>query len=170
MTMMLERLKFAMALSPIADGLDGTKRSDVYSLRAHGRILFVVAMGVATGGTATTVLTVNACDNVTPSNRTAIGFWYREIIGTTNTGDTDGAITRAAAAGFTTTAGGAKIVLVEADAKDVAAASVNSTYGNHFVELTSVEGVNDPVVTSIVAILGGGPNRYARTINATVIV
>ena len=170
MTMMLERLKFAMALSPIADGLTGTKRSDVYSLRAHGRILFVVAMGVATGGTATTVLTVNACDNVTPSNRTAIGFWYREIIGSTNTGDTDGAITRAAAAGFTTTAGGAKIVLVEADAKDVAAASVNSTYGNHFVELTSTEGVDDPVVTSIVAILGGGPNRYAKSVGATVIV
>src|SRR3990172_3813270 len=108
MSKMLQSLKFAMALSPVADGLDGTKRSDVYSLRDHGRILFVVAMGVATGGTATTVLTVNACDNVTPSNRTAIPFWYREIIGTTNTGDTDGAITWAAATGFTTTAGGGK--------------------------------------------------------------
>lgn len=120
-------------------------------------------MGVATGGTATTVLTVNACDNVTPSTRSAIPFWYREIIGTTNTGDTDGAITRAATTGFTTTAGGAKLVLVEADAKDCAAAG----YG--FVELTSVEGVDDPVVASIVAILGGSPNRYARQVNATVI-
>jgi len=163
MTQLLERLKFAMALSPIADGLDGTKRSDVYSLRDHGRILFVVAMGVATGGTATTVITVNACDNVTPSTRSAIGFWYREIIGSGSIGDTDGAITRAGVAGFTTTAGGAKLVLVEADAKDCAAVG----YG--FVELTSVEGVNDPVVTSIVAILGGDPNRYAKAINATVI-
>jgi len=165
MSLMLENMKFAMALSPIADGLDSTKRSDVYSMRDHGRILFVIAMGVATGGTATTVITVNACDDVTPSNRSAIAFWSREIIGTTNTGDTDSAITRRAAAGFTTTAGGAKIVLVEADAKDMAA----SGYG--FIELTSVEGVNDPVVTSIVAILGRGPNRYSRgAANATVIV
>jgi hypothetical protein len=163
MSKMLQTLKFAMALSPVADGLDGTKRSDVYSLRDHGRILFVVAMGVATGGTATTVLTVNACDNVTPSNRTAIPFYYREIIGTGSIGDTDGAITRAAAAGFTTTAGGAKLVLVEADAKDLP-----TNYG--FVELTSIEGVNDPVVTSIVAILGGAPSRYTEDVNATAIV
>ena len=163
MTMMLERFKFAKGLDPVADAFSGTVRSDVYSLRDHGRILFVVYVGV--GATGSSTITVNACDNVTPSNRTAIAFWYREI----TTGDTDGAITRAAAAGFVTTVGSSRIVLVEADAKDVAAASVNSTYGNHFVELTAIESVNDPVLGGICAILGGGPNRYAKAINATVI-
>lgn len=33
MSLMLERLKFAMALSPVADALTTTKRSDVYSLQ-----------------------------------------------------------------------------------------------------------------------------------------
>src|SRR3989337_3151453 len=103
MTMMLERFKFAKGLDPVADAFSGTVRSDVYSLRAHGRILFVVYVGV--GATGSSTITVNACDDVTPSNRTAIPFWYREIIGTTDTGDTDGAITRAGVTGFTTTAG-----------------------------------------------------------------
>lgn len=166
MTMMLERLKFAKGLDPVADAFDNaaSPASDVYSLRGHGRILFVVYIGV--GATGTQTWTVEACDNVTPSNTTTIPFWYREIL----TGDTDGAITRAAAAGFTTTAGSSKIVLVEAEAKDVAAASVNSTYGNHFVRLKqSAEPVNSPCLGGILAILGGGPNRYAKSVNATVI-
>ena len=164
-SMMLQELKLAKGIDPVADALAGTVNSDVYSMRGHGRILFIVYCGVATGGTATAVFTVDACDNVTPSNTTAIAFWYREIV----TGDTEGAITRAAAAGFTCTAGSSKIVLIEVDARDVAAASVNSTVGNHFVRLHSVEGVNDPVVAGVLAILGGGPNRYIEDINATVI-
>ena len=164
-TMMLQELKLAKGIDPVADALAGTVNSDVYSLRGHGRILFIVYCGVATGGTATAVFTVDACDNVTPSNTTAIPFWYREIV----SADTEGAITRAAAAGFTCTAGSSKIVLIEVDARDVAAASVNSIVGNHFVRLHSVEGVNDPVVAGVLAILGGGPNRYIEDINATVI-
>ena len=46
----------------------------------------------------------------------------------------------------------------------------DSVVGNHFVRLHSVEGVNDPVVAGVLAILGGGPNRYIEDVNATVIV
>lgn len=165
-SMMLQEIKFAKGIDPIGDALAGTVNSDIYSMRGHGRILFVVYCGLATGGTATAVFTVDACDDVTPSNTTAIPFWYREIV----TGDTEGAITRATSAGFTCTAGSSKIILIEVDAADVAAANVNSTYGNHFVRLHSVEGVNDPVVAGLNVILGGGPNRYIEDINATVIV
>jgi len=167
MSQMLQNLKFAKGLDPVVDAFDNAAvpASDVYSLRNHGRILFVIYIGV--GATGTQTLTVEACDDVTPSNTTTIPFWYREIL----TGDTDGAITRAAAAGFTVTAGSSKIILIEADAKDVAAASVNSTYGNHFVRLKqSAEPVNSPCLGGIMAILGGGPNRYIEDVNATVIV
>lgn len=166
MTMMMERLKFAKGIDPVADAFDNAAApaSDVYSMRDHGRILFVIYIGV--GATGTQTMTVEACDDVTPSNTTTIPFWYRQIL----TGDTESAITRAAAAGFTITAGSSKIVLIEADAKDVAAASVNSTYGNHFVRLKqSAEPVNSPCLGGVMAILGGGPNRYTRQVNATVI-
>jgi hypothetical protein len=150
MTMLLETLKFAKGLDPVADAFDNaaTPKSDV-----------VVYIGVGTTGTQT--WTVEACDDVVPTTAETIPFWYREIL----TGDVDGAITRAAAAGFTVTAGSSKIILIEADAKDVAAAG---NYG--FVRLKqSAEPVNSPCLGGILAILGGGPARYSEDVNATVI-
>lgn len=158
MSLMMHRLKFAKGIDPVANAFASTVRSDVYSMRGHGRILFVMYVGVGTTGTST--ITVNACDDVTPSNRSAIPFWYRQIL----SGDTDSAITRAATSGFTTTAGSSKIVLVEADAKDMAA----SGYG--FIECTMVESAASAVLGGILAILDGKPGRYDEDVNATVIV
>lgn len=157
MTMLMERLKFAKGIDPVADAFSGTVRSDVYSMRDHGRGLFVIYCGV--GATGTSTITVNACDDVVPTTRSAIQFWYRQILAT----DVDSAITRAATTGFVTTAGSSKIILVEVDAKDLA----SSGYG--FVELTAVESVDSPVLGGICFIAGGGPNRYARQVNATLL-
>ena len=150
-------------LDPIADAFAGTVYSDVYSMRGYGNILFVIYAGV--GATGTSTLTVEACDNVTPSNTTAIVFWYREMTAT----DVEGAITKAAVGGYTTTAGSSKVILVEAKAADVAAASVNSTVGNHFVRLAAVESAVSPVLGGIHAVLGGEPSRYLEDVKATVI-
>lgn len=158
MTLMMERLKFSKGLDPVADVFDTVQRSDVYSMRDHGRGLFVVYIGV--GATGTSTFTINACDDVVPTTRSAVPFWYRQIL----TGDTESAITRATTAGFTNTAGSSKIILMEVDAKDLTAAG----YG--FVELTSTESVNSPVLGSVLFIGGGGPARYAKQINATQIV
>ena len=159
MTLMMENLHFAKGIDPIADAFAGTVNSDVYSMRGHGRGLFVVYVG--DGATGTSTLTVEACDDVTPSNTTAIGFWYREITST----DVQGAITRAAAAGFVTTAGSSKIVLVEVDAKDLA----DDGGGFGFVRLHAVESVNSPVLGGVMFIAGGNPNRYAKSVSATVL-
>lgn len=157
MTLMMERLHAAKGIDPVADGFAGTVYSDVYSLRDHGRILFVVYVGVGTTGTST--ITVEACDDVTPSNTSAIAFWSREITAT----DVQGAITRQASTGFTTTAGSSKIVLVEADAKDLA----SSGYG--FIRAKLVEVANDPVLGGIMVLLDGGPGRYQEDVSATVL-
>lgn len=158
MAQLLQTLKFAKGIDPVADAFAATVRSDVYNIEAHGRVLFVIYCGV--GATGSSTITVNACDNVTPSTRSAIPFWYREIL----TGDTDGTIVRAATTGWVTTVGSSKIILVEADAKDCAAVG----YG--FVELTAVESVDSPVLGGVLAILGGMPNRYTEDVNRTVIV
>lgn len=119
--LLMERLHLAKGIDPVADAFAGTTAAtDVVSLRGYDRVLFVVYIGVGVTGTQT--WTVEACDDVTPTNTTAIAFWYREVL----TGDTEGAITRAAAAGFTVTAGSSKLALIEAAAEDVAAASVKA--------------------------------------------
>ncbi len=161
MSLLLETLKLAKGIDPVADAFDNATVpvSDVYSMRDHGRILFLVYIGVGVTGTQT--WTVEACDDVVPTTTTTIPFWWREIL----TGDTDGAITRAAAAGFTVTAGSSKIVAFEADAKDLAAT------GRGFIRAKqTAEPVNSPCLGGLMVILGGGPNRYAKQINATVIV
>ena len=160
MALMIENLHFAKGIDPIADAFAATVNSDIYSMRGHGRGLFVIYAGV--GATGTSTLTVEACDDVTPSNTTAIPFWYRQIL----TGDTPSAITRAAAAGFVTTAGSSKIILVEVDAKDLA----DDGGGYGFVRLHAVESVDSPVLGGVMFIAGGNPNRYARQVSATVIV
>ncbi|KKL87401.1 hypothetical protein LCGC14_1935090 [marine sediment metagenome] len=158
----LELLKCAPSLDPVADAFAGTVNSDVHNMAQFDEAMFIIYWGV--GATGTTVITVEACDDVTPTNQTAIVFWYREI----QTGDTDGAWTKAAVAGFTTTAGSQSIIQIMVKAADVAAASVNSTVGNPYVRLNCVEGVNSPILGGIMFL--GIAGRYQEDINATTIV
>jgi hypothetical protein len=158
----LEGLKFAPTFAPVADFLAGTKNSDVHNMAGFDGAMFVLHWGV--GATGTTLITVEACDDVTPSNTTAIVFWYREI----TSGDTDGAWTKATAAGFTTTAGSNHIIQIFVDASDVAAASVNNTVGNKYVQLDCVEATDNPILGGGLFIGIGG--RYQEDVNATTIV
>jgi hypothetical protein len=141
--LLMERLHVIKGLDPVADGLAGTVRSDVVDMSDFLRVLFVVHGGVATGGTGASTFTVEASDDVTPSNVTAIPFKSREIATT----DTEGAITDRAVAGYVGTAGSSKITLIEVHESALAAT------GYRYVSLKAVESVNDPVVTAIV-ILG----------------
>jgi len=124
-------------LAPVADAFSGTVRSDVFNMKNYNGCTFLIYKGVGTTGTST--ITVNACDNTTPSNRTAIPFRYR----VNTSSDTWGAVTAVAATGFATTAGSNHMYEIIVDAAELAKAG----YG--FVELTAVEVVNDPVLGGI---------------------
>jgi hypothetical protein len=154
----LEHAHYVKGIDPVADAFSGTVYSDIVSMRAYEKCEFIVYGGVATGSTGTSVLTVEACDDVSASNVSAIAFWYREVV----TGDTEGTLTKATTAGFTATAGSSKIAILEISQEDLAA----SGYG--FVRLKAVESVNDPVV-GCVLIRQSGP-RYGKSAKATTIV
>lgn len=150
MSLLLEKIKFAKGLDPVADAFAGTVNSDVVSMRGHKRVVFAVIVGV--GATGTSTFTVEACDDVVPTTTEAIPFWSREIL----TGDTESAITRRAAAGFVNTAGSSKIVLIEVDAEDLAEAG---DYG--FVRLHAVESVDSPVLGGIFVMAADGAAQEA---------
>lgn len=154
--LLMERLKFIKGLDPVADAFSGaTVYTDVVNMAGLSRLVFVVYAGV--GATGSSTLTVQACDDTTPSNRTAIAFHYREI----TTGDTEGALTAAATTGFVTTAGSSKIVLVEVSEDALSA----SGYG--YVQLKAAESANDPVLGGILVI---GEAKVASALKATAIV
>ena len=137
------------------DIFNGSPATDVISLKNAQGVLFVVACNANAGSGAATI-TIHACDNVTPSNTTDIAFNY-QLISTT---DIPGTLTTAVAATGVTSVGTANtMLLIEVDAAAVAAASVNSTYGNEFVRLKATETQSDAVDGAIMAFLFG--LRYA---------
>lgn len=131
----------AKGLDPVADAFSGTVYTDIFSLRNFASAVFIIYAGV--GATGTSTITVEASDDTSGSNVTAVPFRYRQIL----TGDTAGALTEVAATGFTTTAGSSKIVVVEVDASEI------GKTGYEFVRLKAVESVDSPVLGGVLAIL-----------------
>lgn len=138
----LEQVHLVKGLDPVADAFDGTVRSDVVNLKNYGKVVFLVYKGVGTTGTST--ITIEASDDVTPSNTTAVAFAYRRAC---NSGDAQGTVTQATTAGFTTTAGSSEFYIVEIDAQDLAAS------GYHYASLKAVESVNSPVLAGIAILM-----------------
>ena len=153
-----ENHHFVKGLDPIANAFAGTVRSDVVNMKNYHKATFVVFCGVGLVGTS--VITVNACPDVTPSARSAVPFHYREI----TTGDTPGTLTAALAAGYTSTAGSSKIIVVEVDSQ--ALAQDGNDY--EYVELNMVESAVGAVLGGLLVILSDP--RYAQNIHAPAIV
>ncbi len=154
MSLLLEELQFIKGLDPVADAFDSTVYSDVVDMKEFEEVTFVVYVGV--GATGTSTLTVQACDDIVPSNRTPVPFWSREIV----TGDTEGAITARTSAGFVTTAGSSKLVLVTLTEQQLA------DTGYRYVQLKAIESVNSPVLAGILVI---GDKKNERAINPSAI-
>ncbi len=128
------------------DLFNGDPASDVISMANYRSIIFLIAKNAGATGTAT--ITVESCDDVTPSTTTAIPFTYRA----TTSGNAAGAVTAATAAGFTTTAGADQLYEIEIDAADLGT--------DDFVRLQCTEVVDSPVDGAIICILGGA--RYGH--------
>ena len=137
-----ENVHYVNALPPVADAFAGaTATSDVINVRGESGIEFLVYRGVGTTGTST--ITVLACDDVTPSNTTAVAFWYKEI--TSDPGDTEW--TLATSAGFLTTAGSNAMFRIWVPADLIGAAG----YG--YARINAAEGTDAAVLGGILAIL-----------------
>jgi len=137
--------------------------SDVINLAHQHNLTFLLIKGAGATGTAT--ITVEACDDVTPSNTTAIPFKYRRNVGGT---DTWGALTDALAAGFVTTANANDMYEISVDPAEVIRATVNGTIENHYVRMTMTQVVADAVDCTILVIL---PRQgYPQDVPLTVLV
>lgn len=122
--------------------------SDVINVTNQHCVTFILIKGAGAVGTGT--VTVQACDDVTPSNTTAIPFQYRRMVGT---GNTWGALTVATAAGFVTTAAANDLYEITVDPAEVTNATVNALRNNHFVRLHIVSVDATAVNRAILVIL-----------------
>jgi len=137
--------------------------SDVINVANQHSVTFVLIKGAGAVGTGT--VTVQACDDVTPNNTTAIPFQYRRMVGT---GNTWGALTVATNAGFATTAAINDLYEITVDVAEVTNAIVNATRGNHYVRLHIVSVDATTVNRAILVILPR--QRYKQQVPISAIV
>lgn len=153
--LLMERLHFAKGIDPVADAFDSTVASDVINFKNLHRVAFVIICGV--GATGSSTFTVEACDDVTPTTQSAIGFYWREI----TSGDTEGVYSLKASTGVVGTVGSSKIFIAEVREDALAA----SGYG--YVRLKAVESVNSPVLAGVLVI---GESKIPGALKPTAIV
>lgn len=132
-------------LPPNADAFDGTVNTDIFECLGEGA-WFLIFAGTSSGGAS--VVTVQACDDITPNNTTAVAFKYRAC----TTFDTWGDWTTAATTGFTTDTSSDYMYEIWCEADELAAAG----YG--YVRLHMVESTNQVVDGCVLA--GVGNPRY----------
>jgi len=136
-----------MGLQAVANAFAGTVYSDVIDLSEAARCTFIRHQAV--GATGTSTITVEACDDTTPSNVTAIAFKYKRVAATGTSDVPAAALATATSAGFATTAGSNQIYIIEVDPALVRDA------GYRYVRLKNVEVVANAVLGGILCILSG---------------
>ena len=121
------------------DMFDGDPTTDVMSMAVYQDIIFIITKNAGASGTAT--ITVESCDNTIPSNTTTIPYRSQSTV----SGNSPGAWTERAAAGFTTAAGANQVyvIWVRAEVLDD---------GDQFVRMVMTESANNPVDGAVVAI------------------
>lgn len=150
---------------PAADRFAGGVSSDIVSLKDYRRATFIIATGAIEDSGISNVVTVDACDDTTPSNTTAVPFYHRSLRWST-TVDGWGALTFASASGYNLTsnhavANAVHIVTVTADLVEANAA------GKPFVRLTVAETANKTIVAWVGVILD--EPRYPQATPVTAI-
>lgn len=150
----VEEYQFIKGLDPVADAFAATVYTDVVDMAEFEEVAFVAHIGV--GATGTSTWTVEACDDIVPTNTSAIAYQSRLI----STGDTEGAITARAAAGHIPTAGSSKIVIATVR-EDALAAS-----GYRYVRAAFVESVDSPVLGGVLII---GKKKASRAVSNSAI-
>lgn len=150
---------------PAADRFSGGVQSDIVGLKDYGRVSWLIITGAIEDSGVSNIVTVQACDDTTPSNTTAVSFYHRSLQWSTSA-DTWGALTAAAAAGYNLTSNNAvanalHLVTVTGDMVEAEAP------GYEFVRLAIAETANKTITATVLTILDEA--RYPQAVPLTAI-
>ena len=155
-TLNFDNKTHVVGLASPVDSAGAAVTSDIINVGVYHSVSLLVYLGTLTGDTA--VVTVEECDDVTPSNNTAIAFRYRESAAT-GTSDAYGAVTAATAAGFTFAADDDDhILMIDINGSEL-------TDGYPYVRVVVTPGGS--ASASEVAILSISAPRYAQSDQVT---
>lgn len=148
--LLIEEMVAEVGIAAVADFAAGDVASDIVSMVNHDSVVFICHWGVGTTGVV--ALTVDACDDTTPSNTAKIPFWYRKV----TAAGTHGAVTLADKdTGVSNSAASNQIFLVEVQRQALAAS------GYEYVRLNVNETTDDPLLGGVLVLMGRP--RFAGT-------
>lgn len=136
---------------PVADAFAGGVSTDVISLKNYRKCTFVIITGAIEDTGISNIVTVDACDDTTPSNTTAMAFHHRSLQWSTSA-DTWGDLTAATSSGYNLTSNNAvanAVHLVTVTAEEVEAAAA----GYPYVRLTIAETANKTITAAVLVVL-----------------
>lgn len=143
-----EVVKIVEGFKPDADALAGTVQSEAVNMGLYERATFILHRGAGTTGTQT--ITMQASTDAAQSGAEAIAF-RRRTLDTYPISDALGSASAVTSAGFTTTAGGDNIEVIEVKAEDM-------PDGKKWLNLKSVEVVDAADDASLIILLSN--SRY----------
>ena len=143
---LLQQVKYVQGLVPVADFTAGDVATDIVSMMNWSSVTFFVFKGAGAAGA--TVATVEACDDVSASNSTAIAFRYSSNTATDVIGD----LTDAAASGVAITAGANEIWAITVNADELVS-------NREFVRLVLTESDSTAVTGCVLIVLSGGRDQ-----------
>lgn len=155
MQLFTENNAIKTVLQPVADAYNPDPATATVNMRHYGHVTFLLMEGA--GGTGTATVEVEECTAADGTGATAIPFRYRI---STDAGVTFGALTAAAAAGITTTAGANKVIAIELDDSELSDDSP-------FVRVQLTEVVDSPCAAGVLAILSKPRNSRAVMISGS---
>jgi len=139
------------------DMFNGNPATDVVSMECWNRVTWIVVKSA--GATGTAKLTVESCDDTTPTTPTEISFYHRSMT-TIDTWATDWALQSTPATGLTTTAGANQVY-------EITVTSDMLSGTDKYVRLQATEVADDPCDGAIVTVLS--EPRYGSDIPPTVL-
>lgn len=164
MDIVTQRMHVLQGSVPVSAAMNAN--SQVVNLTNYQSCSFIIIKGAGAVGTAT--ITVDACDNLTPSNTAKAPFKYRRCIGGGIATDAWGALTdRTAVQNFVTTAAANDMYEIVVDPADIGNVVVNSLRGNRFVRLSIAQVDATAVLWSVLVVLSNP--KYAQDVPVTAI-
>lgn len=141
--LLMERDQLEIGIAAVADAFANDVQTDIVNMKNYDSVRFITHWGV--GATGIVALTVDACDDVVPSNTAKVPFWYRVKVGTA----APGAVTLADKdTGVSNAAGSNQIIEVEITAAQLAAS------GYQYVRLNINETTDSPLLGGVIIQLG----------------
>jgi len=158
---------FVALIYPIADAFAAGTNSDVISMQNYRRASIFVVTGAVEDAAVSNIVTVEACDDTTPTNQTAMAFKHRQCVSSTS-GDTWTALTAATATGYNfsnqSTMGVANTIwFVEFTSADIESAQA----GYEYFRLAVAETVDKTILAGAYAILSDP--RYPQAVPVSAI-